>query len=433
MEKLFCLHSFPRAIIHIDGDSFFASCEQAVNPRYRGRPVITGKERGIISSASLEAKKMGIKRGISLRDARRICPELIMLPSDYETYSLFSRRMFDIIRKFTPEVEEYSIDEAFADLTGLRRKFRTSYEDIGLRIKESIEKNLGITCSLGIAPTKVLAKIASRWNKPSGFTVISGPKIHLFLRQLPVKNVWGIGPNTAAFLAKHDIVTALEFANLPEVFVKKELNRNHHEIWTELRGRSVYPVQRNIRFKHTSISKTKTFTPPRRDREFVFSQLAKNLENAFIKARRHGLACSRISIVIVSQQYEHRGIEIKLNHSTSYPLEIIGTVRKAFGEIFEAGKYYRATTVILQDLAEAEGEQLLLFQDPVRAEKIREIYRAMDCLSRRYGKHNLHLASSLLAQQTGSHTGARADIPERRKDLLKGETGRKRLDIIRLR
>jgi len=112
------LRSFACAIMHVDADAFFASCEQAANPKLRGKPVVTGKERGIASAVSYEAKARGVRRGMTIRDVKAICPEAIHLPSDYETYSLFSQRMFAIMRRYTPAVEEYSIDEAFCDLTG---------------------------------------------------------------------------------------------------------------------------------------------------------------------------------------------------------------------------------------------------------------------------------------------------------------------------
>src|SRR4051812_44262540 len=108
--------SYPRAILHVDGDAFFAACEVAKDPSLRGKPVVTGKERGIVSAATYEAKALGIKRGVPLHDVHKICPEAIILPSDYETYSLFSQRMYAIVRRYSPSVEEYGIDECFADL-----------------------------------------------------------------------------------------------------------------------------------------------------------------------------------------------------------------------------------------------------------------------------------------------------------------------------
>lgn len=130
--------SWPRAIIHVDADAFFASCEQAVDPRLRGKPVVVGKKRGIVTAASYEAKAKGVKRGMRIFEAERVCPGVIVRESDYETYGLFSVRMFEILRRFSPEVEEYSIDEAFVDLTGLRRIFRSSYSNIAKKIQDTI-------------------------------------------------------------------------------------------------------------------------------------------------------------------------------------------------------------------------------------------------------------------------------------------------------
>src|SRR4030043_1017305 len=124
------IRSWPRAILHLDADAFFASCEQAIHPELKGKPVVTGRERGMVAAASYEAKAKGVKTGMIFSEVKKVCPEAIILPSDYETYSLFSVRMFEILRRFSPDVEEYSIDEAFADLTGMRRSLHSSYEKI---------------------------------------------------------------------------------------------------------------------------------------------------------------------------------------------------------------------------------------------------------------------------------------------------------------
>src|SRR5713226_9059198 len=186
------LHAFPRAILHIDGDAFFASCEQSRRPKLQGRPVVTGKERGIAASMSYEAKARGVTRGMRLSEIRKLCPEAVILPSDYETYSLLSKRFFAIVRRYTPDVEEYSIDECFADLTGLRRPLRMSYLKIAERMKKELDAALGFTFSVGLAPNKVVAKIASKWAKPSGLTAIPGRELHHFLAKVPVGTVWGI-------------------------------------------------------------------------------------------------------------------------------------------------------------------------------------------------------------------------------------------------
>ncbi len=192
------LRSWPQAIMHLDADAFFASCEQAIHPELREQPVITGKERGIVAAASYEAKARGGKTGLSLSDAQKVCPEAIIVPNDYEMYSLMSVRLFEILRRFSPDVEEYSIDEAFIDLTGLRRSFHGSYVKIAEIMQKTIEKELGIGVSIGVSLTKVLAKIGSKLNKPHGLTIIPGKGIHLVLNKLLLEKEWGIDINTSA-------------------------------------------------------------------------------------------------------------------------------------------------------------------------------------------------------------------------------------------
>jgi DNA polymerase-4 len=284
-DRPLTLHAFPRAILHIDGDAFFASWEQSRDPQLKGKPVITGKERGIASSMSYEAKACGVTRGMRLFEIKRLCPEAIILPSDYETYGLLSKRFFAIVRRYTPDVEEYSIDECFADLTGLRRPLHMSYERIAESVKRDLDTELGFTFSVGLAPNKVLAKIASKWQKPSGLTAIPGYSIHQYLEQLPVGKVWGVGNQTAALLAKYGVRTALDFARKPEVWVNKYLTKPFAEIWQELNGRCVLPLQTQEKLTYQSIQKVKTFTPASSDRAFVFAQLAKNISRTPVSKR----------------------------------------------------------------------------------------------------------------------------------------------------
>ncbi len=427
-ESPLTLRSFPRAILHIDGDAFFASCEVAKNPKLKGKPVITGLERGIASALTYEAKARGVKRGMRLSDIRKVCPDAVFLPSDYETYSLYSTRMFAIVRRYTPVVEEYSIDECFAELTGLRRPNRMSYGEMAEAIKRELDSELGITFSVGLAPTKVLAKIASKWAKPSGLTIIPGNRAHLFLKDLPAGKVWNIGPQTEAHLRTLGVHTALQFAMKDEEWVKRHFTKPHHEIWWELHGESVYQMETEEKHDYASISKTKTFTPPSREKEFVFAQLSKNIENACIKARRHGLAARCAVIYLKSQDFRHDGVECALSASTAIPGDIIRVIRPAFEKIFKAGTDYRATGVILTKLSEDKIIQLDLFGETLRVERMRELYGAIDDLAKKFGKHAVVLGSSLATFTTPQHKGERGTKGEGRP-VIPGETKRKHLAI----
>jgi DNA polymerase-4/DNA polymerase V len=428
-NQFISLSSWPQAILHLDADAFFASCEQAVHPELRGRPVITGKERGIVAAASYEAKARGVSRGVRLSEVKKLCPDAVILPSDYETYSLFSVRMFEILRRFSPDVEEYSIDEAFVDLTGLRRSFHGSYESIATAMQETIQKELGLSVSVGISLSKVLAKIGSKHNKPHGITMIPGREVHRFLENLPVEKVWGIGPNTAAFLNKCGITTALQFARRDEGFVKKHLSKPYQEIWHELNGRSVYAVTTETKSGYQSISKARTFTPASSDEAFVFAQLAKNLENACIKARRYKLAASRVVIFLRQQDFTGSGVELKLTRPTAYPAELFEVVRKGFSRLYRPKTPYRQTGVVLSGLIEETCVQFSLFEDATKIEKMARIYESIDRISQKFGKHAVQHAASLATKLQAQHEGSRGDVPVRRAILFKGENKRQRLRL----
>ncbi|OGK21277.1 DNA polymerase IV [Candidatus Roizmanbacteria bacterium RIFCSPHIGHO2_02_FULL_37_13b] len=423
------INSWPQAILHIDGDAFFASCEQSIHPEYRGRPLITGKERGIAAALSYEAKKRGVRRGMRIFEVKKLCPDCIILPSDYETYSLISRKMFNIIKKYSPCVEEYSIDEAFVDLTGLKRPLNMSYEKIAGEIKRNIEKSLDISVSVGLSLNKSLAKLASNYRKPSGITIVPGSYVHLLLAKVSLIDIWGIGINTASYLQKLGLRTALDLAQKNEDFVKKKLTKPGVEIWKELLGEYIYHVDPNEKDTYKSISKVKTFTPASSDRDFIYAQLIRNLENACLKMRRYNLAASKLFIFLKTQSYESFGVEIKLNRATSYEMEIAPNIKSVFYKIFNEKLSYRQTGIVLVDLREDNRIQYSLFDDPVRVEKIKAISQSINELDRTFGKHSVFLGSTLPIQKFSQHLGSRGDISQRKQTLMKGENIRQRLNL----
>lgn len=423
------IHSWPQAILHIDGDAFFASCEQAIHPGLKGKPVITGKERGIVAAASYEAKARGVKRGMRLFEAKQVCPDVIMLPSDYETYSLFSLNMFEIVRRFTPDVEEYSIDEAFADLTGLRRPLRGSYSQIAANIKEAVQQELGLSVSVGLSLSKCLAKLASTHQKPNGLTIVPGRLIHKLLKDKPVEKVWGIGPNTTAYLRKLGISTAFQYAQADLDFVKKHFSKPHVEIWQELNGHSVYPITTEGKSSYKSISKVKTFTPPSTNKAFIYGQLSRNLENACIKARRHKLRAKRLIIFLKLQDFQSAGLEVKLSRPTAYPADILPFLKGLFDRLYKENRPYRSTGVVLADLTGDKSWQLSLFENPVKIINLGMLYQAVDKVNARFGKHTVHHFSSLPVKLQAQHENERGDVPLRMKTLLKGENKRQRIGL----
>jgi len=195
-------------------DAFFAAVEQKRHPELRGKPVVIGgagdpTKRGVVSTASYEARKYGIHSAMPLRTAYRLCPEAVFLPVDYDEYSRVSKIIKGILRSFTPLLEDVGIDEAFLDITDLN----IGSEEVAREIKKKIKDELHLTCSIGIAPNKLLAKIASDMKKPDGLTMVSEKDIERLIWPLPVRKLWGVGPKTEACLKDIGINTIGKLAS----------------------------------------------------------------------------------------------------------------------------------------------------------------------------------------------------------------------------
>lgn len=401
---------FERVILHFDGDSFFASIEQVMDYRLRGKPLVTGGERGAITSASIEAKCMGVNRGLTLRLAKEMCPGLVVVSGDYLTYSIFAKRMYAIVREFVPTVEEYSIDECFADITGLDKQYGKSYEEVALMIKEKLETSLGVTYGVGLGPSKVLAKVASKHRKPGGFTAITTKSLADFLHTLPVGKVWGIGPAMSLALGKLGILTAEDLSRSePDWLEARGISRPLRDIRLELMGYSVHSVE-NTHEAPKSIIKSRTFSPPSSDREFIFSQLSKNVEAACAKARRAGLRPHEAYFYLKTQAFTYAGFNIVLPLATSSPAEIMKWVKSNFDNVYRKGVLYRATGVSLKRLEGSEIQQDL-FGESDRAEKYSEVFKSVDSVAKKFGENTLYLGSSHMARKHSGYT------PEKHLDL----------------
>jgi DNA polymerase-4 len=196
-----------RRILHIDMDAFYASVEQRDNPALRGKPVAVGgdaNKRGVVAAASYEARVFGVRSAIPMARAVRLCPQLIVVRSNFQKYREASRQVFDIFRSVTPLVEPLSLDEAYLDVTD-NAWGEVLGKAVAQRLKVEIKKATGLTASAGVAPNKFLAKIASAWKKPDGLTVIAPARVESFLQKLPVDALWGVGPVTAARLRERGI------------------------------------------------------------------------------------------------------------------------------------------------------------------------------------------------------------------------------------
>lgn len=402
-------------ILHVDGDSFFASCEISLNPKLKGRPVVTGQERGIATSMSQEAKALGISRGMPVFKIKKLFPQVIITHSNYQSYGIFAKRMYDIVRRYTPIVEEYSIDECFADLTGLVEPNRASegHSGIGLEdskqaklrlgqsLKSSLNKELGMTFSIGIGPTKVLAKIASKHHKPDGLTVIEPSDIKAFLKEYPIGKVWGIGPQTARHMESFGIRTALDFIDKSEDWIKANFASPCLLIWHELRGTFIHPLNDNPdEDDYKSIQRTRTFAPPSQDPQFILRELSKNVEGACARARRHNLSAKHIYFFLKTQEFRYHRKEIIFPNPLSNPNDIMDEIKKVFDQVYEPDILYRTTGVTLSELVDKDHIQKDLFGSSGRIKRWDKVFQALDDLDQRHGGKMVIIGSSMAKSTT---------------------------------
>lgn len=390
------MQSHESYILHIDGDAFFAQCECAQFPHLRGKPVVVGQERGIAVAFTYEAKALGITRAMPIFKIRKEFPQVIILPSHFELYKMYSAKFIAIVRRFIHTVEEYSIDECFAEITFSEAKSWEEAEVLARKIKEAVQKETGLTFSFGLARTKGLAKIASKKEKPDGCTVMTPEKETAYLESTPIDKVWGVGYRTAPRLSRIGITTARHLRDLPESFVQKHFAKPLEELWCELRGIRLYSCEHTDEDPH-SLQATRTFTPASSDPKLVFSELSKNIETACIRLRREKLLTNHVSVFIKTSEFKYRTTECHLTSYTDNPVDILKVLRPHFDSIFDSKFRYRASGITLLSLRPKSACTNDLFGEQKSTFKQSTVMHAIDRLRDVYGKNVVFLGSSMNA------------------------------------
>jgi DNA polymerase-4 len=385
------------SILHVDADAFFASVEIALNPKLRGKPVaVTNSHlgnRAIILTASYEARKFGVKTGILFVDAKRLCPELVFTPISMHNYGLYSLRIAEILRRFSPVVEEASIDEWYIDLAGLRRLHHASYATIAERIQKTVEQELNITVSCGIASSKILAKMASDFRKPKGVTVVREREREAFLRHNPLADVPGFGPSTQALLQKLGCRTALDAVLLGEGRMKGLLGKRGVDMWNELSGKSMGEIVATPA-RRKSISHQRTFIKVVTGEE-LFAEVELLLLESAAKLRKLKLAAKEFWLALREVDYRSSGSKVRFNPPTANEACFIEALEKLFKENYHNGHRYRAAHIGFAGLVEHRPTQLSLL-DP-RENKTISMLPALDALNDAYGRGTVTRAAALPA------------------------------------
>ena len=383
------------SILHVDMDAFFASVAERDNPELKGKAVVIGMgARGVVSAANYEARKFGIHSAMPVSRARRLAPHAIFLPVDMARYQEVSSHVMEIFDSFTPWVEPVSVDEAFLDVSGVQRLLGSPRE-IATAIRAKVESQEGITCSVGIAPSKFIAKLASQHCKPNGMLEITSDRILTFLHPLPIQAMWGVGPKTAEVLERLGLRTIEDIAKLPRTTLIRALG--------EANGASLYELAWGRDYRDVtpeepdrSISAAETFPQDLDNPEEILTELLRLTERATARLRDRELFAKTISIKVRFADFS------TINRSKTLPLPIDSThdVYEVVKGLYQALRIERARLrlvgVSLENLSEGAPHQMMLGEREVGW---RQAEGAMDQARARFGKGSVRPARLIKASE----------------------------------
>ena len=389
-----------KIIVHVDMDAFFASVEQLLHPEWRGKPVIVGadpqggKGRGVVSAASYEARRFGVHSAMPVSRAFRLCPQGIFVSPHGKLYQEYSRKIFAILQNFSPLIEPLSIDEAFLDMTGNLHLFG-SVEEIGREIKRRIKAETGLTASVGIAPVKSVAKIASDFDKPDGLTVVPPQNVEAFLDALPVTRLWGVGEKTFKQLKKLGITTVHQLRQFPLEVLEQKFGKMGEHIYRMARGEDSRGVVMEEEVK--SVSNERTFPTDQTDFEVIKNTVFQLAEKVGGRLRRSGLRGRTVQLKIRFQDFRTFTRSLTLSQPTYLTEEIFQAARQMLEEFDPLPAPVRLLGVGVSNLTSENGLQLSFWE----AEKQKKVKmeKVMDTIQDRFGKDIIKHARALPAKK----------------------------------
>jgi DNA polymerase-4 len=398
-----------RTVLHLDMNSFFASVEQAANPALKGKPVVvTGSEqRTVILTASYEARKFGIKTGMLLFEARQRCPSLILVPADNRKYTDTSTRIMKMLLEYTPLVETFSIDEAFFDVTGSLALFGSA-EQIAYQLKARIKFQFDLTCSIGIAPNKLLAKLASEMQKPDGLTVITPERVSTVLESVPIGDLCGIGKKMERHLHLLGIRTCGQLGRYPVEVLRRKFGVIGERLHLMGQGIDDSPVVPDAEAEEVkSVGHSMTLRRDITERDDILRFLLQLSEMVGRRARRYGVAGRTVHVVVRFADFTTIGRQETFPRSMNQSEDIYRAAVQIL-DTLDLSQPVRLLGVRITNLC-YQREQLPLFEDERRKAFM---VHAMDSVNNRYGDFTVTFGSLLDSSDKGSHVISPAWRPD---------------------
>ncbi|WP_425954315.1 DNA polymerase IV [Xylanimonas sp. McL0601] len=390
------------SIMHVDMDAFFAMCELARRPELRGLPVIVGgRGRGVVLAATYEARAFGVRSAMPMVSAMRLCPQAVIVPPDHRRYTDVSRSVMTTLAEITPIVEQISIDEAFLDVSGARRRLGPPTA-IGARLRAHVQAVHGVTCSVGIAKNKFLAKLASTHAKPDGMLLVPAEASVPFLRTLPVGALWGVGEKTEEELGRWGISTVAQLADTDVATLQAAVGRVHgahlHDLAWGRDPRPVVPVNRE-----RSIGNETTFGSDQRDRAAVEARVLELCDKVAARLREQNLVTRTVALKVRTNDFRTLTRSRTLDGPTDVARELYRVARELFAAVDLRGLPVRLVGVRAENLQERAGfaEQLTLDQASAeRPSAQREAELALDAVRLRFGKGAIGLGAGGMAAES---------------------------------
>lgn len=386
-----------RRILHLDLDAFFCAVEELRDPSLRGKPFAVGgrpDSRGVVASCSYPARTFGIHSAMPMSQAVRLCPDLIVVSGRHGEYGAVSRRVMAFLHDLTPLVEQISIDEAFMDVTGRQEPA----EELARRLQATIRQAEGLPCSLGVASSKLVAKIANNVGKaeaahgrpPNAIKVVPPGQEAAFLAPLPVRELWGVGPKTAETLARMGIETIGELAGWPAEDLARRFGRHGEDLARRARGIDERPIVTEHEAK--SISKETTFSSDVSDGRVLRDTLRRLSDGVGRRLRRNGLSGPTVKIKLRWADFTTLTRQVTLSQPTDHDNEIYAAALGLFEATWQHGRPVRLLGVGVSGL-EPSTRQLGLWDDEAREE--RRLLGVLDELRDRFGEDIVQRASRL--------------------------------------
>jgi DNA polymerase-4 len=387
-------------IIHIDMDAFYASVEIRDNPALQGKPVVVGgspQGRGVISAASYEARRFGIHSAMPSSAAIRLCPQLVFLRPRMGHYVNISRQIREIFFRFTPLVEPLSLDEAFLDVRGSFSLFGPA-PVIASRIQQLIRDELGLPSSAGVAPNKFLAKVASDLQKPQGLVVVPEDGVQAFLDPLPIRRVWGIGPQTEKKFHALGVNTVAGIRKLPAELLRRRFGINSGHFWRLSRGLDTRPVVPEREAK--SISHETTFPADIDDAETLLAWVQELAGQVTMRMRRLQVRGKKVQLKVRFSDFRTITRDHTLDHYSSSSADVRATARQLLQKLLaKNGQPVRLLGIAVANLGFNTAVQGTLFDEAAR-QRIARIDETCDAVKQKFGSQAIRPASAL---QHGIH------------------------------